>query len=104
MRNGNVELFPKSNNLLSTGLCAERISADHALGQMEVRHARDGASSEQSETLPRVWFDFDLALDASAYSLHFLLSKHRRTAFDPAPLARGGRKPRQPIQELVGYC
>lgn len=54
-----------------TNLRADFISADRALDQMDVHRALGGASIEQSETLPRVRFDFEPALEASAYSLHF---------------------------------
>jgi hypothetical protein len=45
-----------------------------------------------------VWF----AAESLMLGPLLILSKQRRAAFAPAPVARGGRKPRQSIQGFVG--
>ena len=95
-----VETFCNFDRLTRVARRADLICAGgngRSLSFFDVRRA----SSEQADTSWRARFGFQPGLQASAHSLHYTLSK-RSAAFDPAPLARGGRKPRQSKQGLVG--
>jgi hypothetical protein len=97
--NNSVEFFCKLGELTRDVRRADLILSSR-VGQLHLLPDVGRASSEQADTSWRARFGFQPGLQASAHSLHYTLSK-RSAAFDPAPLARGGRKPRQSKQGLV---
>ena len=54
------------------------------------------------ELTRKVWRAVWFAAESLMLGPLLILSKQRRAAFALAPVARGGRKPRQSIQGLVG--
>jgi hypothetical protein len=94
-----VEKVCNLGELVHEGRRADLILAGR-VGQLQSLRDVRRASSEQADTSWRARFAFQPGLQGAAHSLHSTLSK-RSAAFDPAPLARGGRKPRQSKQGLV---
>lgn len=96
--NKTVDFFCKRGELTRDVRSADLILAGR-VGQLHLLPDVGRASSEQANISRRA---VRLAAGSARRGTLSTLSKKRRAAFDPAPLARGGRKPRQSKQGAVG--
>jgi hypothetical protein len=92
-----VEKFCNFDRLMRVARRADLICAGGIGDHFSFFNVRR-ASSEQADTSWRARFGFQPGLQGAAHSQH---TANKRAAFDPAPLVRGGRKPRQSKQGLV---